>query len=304
MRSGDIVRLVVLAAIWGGSFIFMRVLAPVLGPVITADLRVLIAGIALILYFRVIKFDPEWRRYWRQYLLIGAINSALPFFLFSFAALHIPASFSVILNSTSPLFSAILSAIWLGDRLTARKILGLLIGAAGVVLVVRIGAVQTDGTFMLAIAACTLAAICYACTAIYIKKSDSGAKPMGIAGASQLTAGILLIPAIPFSPTRGLVTPSVIGEVLAFAILCSAIAYLLYFRLIADVGPTKALTVTFLMPVFGMIWGAIILHETISAPMIIGAGLIILGTGLVLAHVRPKPSHDIAYSQKTLSSDT
>jgi len=113
MRPSDITRLLSLAAIWGGSFIFMRVLAPVLGPVVTADLRVLIAGIALIIYFRVIRFDAEWRIYWKKYLFIGAFNSALPFFLFSFAALHIPASYSVILNSTSPLFSAVFAASWL-----------------------------------------------------------------------------------------------------------------------------------------------------------------------------------------------
>jgi drug/metabolite transporter (DMT)-like permease len=286
MKTADIVRLLALAAIWGGSFIFMRVLAPILGPVVTADLRVLIAGIALIIYFRLIKFDPEWRRFWVQYLLIGGINSALPFFLFSFAALHIPASLSVILNSTSPLFAAIFSAIWLGERLTPSKILGLVVGAAGVAFVVKIGVVPTDSMFVWAVAACTLAAVCYGVAATYIKKFAKGAKPMGIAGASQVMAGLLLIPAVPFAPIKGEVTLSVVGGVVVFALLCSAIAYLLYYRLIHDLGPTKALTVTFLMPVFGMIWGAMLLRETISLGMIAGTALIFVGTSLVLGIAR------------------
>ncbi len=293
LRTGDIVRLVTLAAIWGGSFIFMRVLAPVLGPVVTADLRVLIAGIALIVYFRIIRFDAEWRRFWKQYLFIGAVNSALPFFLFSFAALHIPASYSVIMNSTSPFFAALFSAVWLSDRLTAKKVIGLLIGAVGVAFVAGIGVAKSSPMFNLALAACILAAVCYGLTATYIKKWGGELKPMGIAGGSQLMAGLLLIPVIPLAPVRTAITPTVAVTVLVFALLCSAIAYLLYYRLIADMGPTKALTVTFLMPVFGMIWGALILAETITAPMLIGTALILLGTTLVLNlplpfHPRPK----------------
>jgi drug/metabolite transporter (DMT)-like permease len=282
MRTADIVRLVSLAAIWGGSFIFMRVLAPILGPVVTADLRVLIAGIALIIYFRLIKFDPEWKKYWMKYLVIGGVNSALPFFLFSFAALHIPASLSVILNSTSPLFAALFSALWLAERLTLTKILGLVIGAVGVACVVKIGVVPTDAMFVWAVAACTLAAVCYGVAATYIKKYAKGTSPMGIAGASQVMAGLLLIPAIPFAPIKGVVTPTVVVSVIVFALLCSAVAYLLYYRLIADLGPTKALTVTFLMPVFGMVWGALLLDETISVPMMGGTAMILVGTSLVL----------------------
>ncbi|MDD4051814.1 MAG: DMT family transporter [candidate division Zixibacteria bacterium] len=282
MHAGDIVRLITLAAIWGGSFIFMRVLAPVLGPVVTADLRVLIAGLALIVYFRIIRFDPQWRRFWKQYLFIGAVNSALPFFLFSFAALHIPASYSVIMNSTSPFFAAVFSAIWLHDRLTAKKVIGLLIGAVGVAFVAGIGVAESSPMFNLALAACILAAVCYGASATYIKKAGSELTPMGIAGGSQLMAGLLLIPVIPLAPVRAAITPSVIVGVIVFALLCSAFAYLLYYRLIADLGPTKALTVTFLMPVFGMIWGASILNETITVSMLAGTALILLGTMLVL----------------------
>ncbi|MFZ1685467.1 MAG: DMT family transporter [Candidatus Zixiibacteriota bacterium] len=283
MRAADIARLLLLAAIWGGSFIFMRVLAPVLGPVLTADLRVMIAGLTLILYFRIIKFDPQWRPHWKKYLLIGSINSALPFFLFSFAALHIPASYSVILNSTSPFFAALFSAMWLHERLTIPKLLGLVVGAVGVGLVVRVGTVETDSMVALAVGACLLAAICYGLTATYIRRFGKELKPMSIAGASQVMAGLVLIPLIPFSPMKGELTLTVGVTVVIFSLLCSAVAYLLYYRLIADLGATKALTVTFLMPAFGMLWGFLILHEQITPGMILGAILILTGCALVLA---------------------
>src|SRR4051812_46511100 len=111
MKTSDLTRLLLLAALWGGSFIFMRVLAPVLGPLVTADSRLIVAGLALLAYFRTIGFDPDWRRFWKHYLVIGIVNSALPFTCYSYAAQYIPASYSVILNSSAPLFGAIFSAL-------------------------------------------------------------------------------------------------------------------------------------------------------------------------------------------------
>ena len=284
MRSEDLARLAALAAIWGGSFIFLRVLAPVLGPVVTAASRVLIAGIALIAWFRLTGFDADVRAQGRHYVVIGVGNSAIPFLLFSFAALHLPASYSVILNSATPLFAALLSALFLAERLTPAKILGLLAGAAGVVLVSKAGPVVPDSMFGLSIAACLGAALCYAASSIYMKKYAAGAKPMAIAGWSQVAAGAVLLPLLPFAPVRGEITAAVVANVLGLALLCSAIAYLLYYRLIADIGPTRALTVAFLMPLFGMAWGALLLGETITWPMIVGCALIVGGT---FAVVRP-----------------
>ena len=284
MRGEDAARLTLLAAIWGGSFIFMRVLAPVLGPVITATARVSIAGIALIAWFWVTGFDADLRGQWRHFVVIGVLNSAIPFVLFSFAALHIPASYSVILNSGTPLFAALLSALFLAERLTLAKIGGLVAGAAGVALVSKAGPVVPDALFGASIAACLGAALLYAASSVYMKKYAAGAKPMAIAGWSQVAAGIVLLPLVPFAPVRGEITPVVVANVLGLALLCSAVAYLLYYRLIADIGPTRALTVAFLMPLFGMTWGALLLGETITWPMIAGCALIVGGT---FAVVRP-----------------
>lgn len=282
MRLVSLLQLVILAAIWGSSFIFMRVLAPVLGPIATADFRVMIAGLVLMVYFYFIRFDPEWKKFWKQYLVIGTINSAIPFSLFSYAALHLPASYEVILNSSSPLFGAVFSAIWLGDRLTLTRVAGLIVGAFGVGMVMKIGAVDVDAQFGISIVACLIAAACYGVAAVYMKKFAPGVKPAAVAGCSQVLAGLVMLPAIPFHPPTGPFTWGIIANILGLALLCSAFAYLLYYRLIEDLGPTKALTVTFLMPVFGMLWGSLLLGEKVTAGMIGGCLLIIAGTGLVL----------------------
>lgn len=285
MTTQDALRLIALAAIWGGSFIFMRVLAPVLGPIVTADLRVLLAGMALILYFWVIGVDLDWRRHWRHYLVMGGVGSALPFVLFSFAALHIPASCSVIFNSTSPLFGAVFSALWLRDPLTWRKGLGLFLGAAGVAIVSRVSTTPLNTLFYLSLCACLGSALCYGLAGVYMKRFAPTVNPRAMAGGSQTMAGLLLLPLWPLSPVPGVVTLPVVWNILALALLCSGVAYLLYYRLIADVGPTKALTVTFLMPVFGMLWGALFLGEVITLEMMSGAALIIGGTHFVVKKV-------------------
>lgn len=282
MRTADTARLVALAAIWGASFIFVRLLAPVLGPVVTALSRVLIAGVALVAYFRATGFDAELARYWRQYLVIGVVNSAVPFLLYALAALWLPASYLAILNAAAPSFGVLLSAAFLGEALTAPRIGGLAAGAAGVTLVSRAGPVAMTALVGLAIAASLGAALCYAIAGIYIKKFAAAAKPMAIAGWSQVFAAAALLPAVPFSPLRGEITAAVVANVLALALPCTAIAYLLYFRLIADVGPSRALTVTFLIPLFGMLWGALLLGETITPAMVGGCALIVGGTVAVL----------------------
>jgi len=282
VRPADVARLVTLAAIWGGSFIFIRVLAPSLGPILTVATRVLLGGAVLVAYCRATGFSANLGRYWRQYLVIGVVNSTLPFVLYAFAALHIPASYSVILNSTTPLSTALLAVPLLGERLTVAKIAGLVAGAAGVALVSKAGPVVPDLWFGAAVAACLAATLCYAASSIYMKKHAVGAKPLAIAGWSQVFAGLVLLPVVPFALPPAAITPLIAANVLGLALICSSIAYVLYYRLIADVGPTRALTVAFLMPAFGMVWGALFLGETITLPMIAGCALIIGGTGAVL----------------------
>lgn len=282
MRASDIFRLLLLAAIWGGSFVFLRIVTPVLGPIITADLRVLIAWGVLTIYLRIIGIDMAWRRFWMQYLVIGAFNAALPFFLFAFAALYIPASYSAILNATSPFFGAFFACVWLSEKITLLKSLGFVFGIAGVGLVTGVAPDAVDSFAKWAMAACLLAAASYGFVSVYAKRFAAAANPRAIAGGSQLMAGLLLLPFTPLAPPAGSVTLFIAVNMIVFALLSSGVAFLLYFRLIADIGPTKALTVTFLMPAFTMIWAGLFLNEKITAVMIVGCGLILAGTALVV----------------------
>jgi len=282
MHPIDLTRLLVLGAIWGGSFPFIRVVAPALGPMATASLRMVIAGVALALYARIVRFDVEWRRFWKIYMIIGLVNSGLPFVLYSFAALHIPASYSVIFNATSPLFGAIFSAVWLGEAFTPVKALGLVLGLAGVALVSKAGPIDISPAFWQALAACLAAAACYALAVIYIKKQAHLIKPMAAAAGGQLIIGVMMLPLLFFAPPPGPFTSSIALNLLGLALLCSALAYIIYYRLIMNVGPTQALMVTYLMPAFGMLWGALFLDEAITGAMIAGCALIVLGTALVV----------------------
>lgn len=282
MRASDIFRLVLLAAIWGGSFVFLRVVAPALGPIVTADLRVLIAWAALTIYLRAVGIEVHWRRFWTQYLVIGAFNAALPFFLFAFAALYIPASYSAILNATSPFFGALFAGLWLGEKITVLKVLGFVFGVAGVGFVTRAAPNALGSSTTWAMAACLLASVSYGFVSVYTKRYAAAANPRAIAGGSQLMAGLLLLPFTPLSPPPGPLTFFIAVNMIVFALLSSGVAFLLYYRLIADIGPTKSLTVTFLMPAFTMIWAALFLGETITAVMIVGCALILAGTGLVV----------------------
>jgi drug/metabolite transporter (DMT)-like permease len=287
MKAIDVALLVLLSAIWGSSFIFMSYLAPLIGPVATADMRMFLAGAALVAYFLATRFAAEWRRNWRLFLLIGLLNSAIPFLLYSTAALVLPASMEAIFNSMSPMFGALFAAIWLGERLTFRTIAGLLLGIAGVVAMSSLARLPAVPATALAICACLLAPACYGLAGVYIRRKAAGVKPMAIAGGSQLLGGLALMPFLLVSPPPlAVVSPRVAFIIIAFALLCSAVAYLIYYRLIADVGPTRALTVTFLIPVCTMLWQYLLLRQAVTASMIVGAALVLLGTFLVTGKTR------------------
>lgn len=289
MRRADVARLVALAVIWGASYVFIRVLAPPLGAVWTATLRVLVGGLALVAWLAAIGVDAEVRRHWRAYLAVGILNCAIPFTLIAWAALTLPASYLVILNAVSPMFSALAAALWLDERLTVAKLAGLAVGTAGVALLSRAGPLAPTFDVVVAIAASLGAALCYALAGVWLKRHGSGLKPTAVAGWGQLAAAFVLLPVAAGTPVPGPVTPLVLANLAALALVCSAVAFLLYYRLIRDIGPTRAMTVTFLMPAFGMLWGVLLLDEIVTASMLLGALLVVGGTVAVLRPV-PMPS--------------
>ena len=281
MRPADVWRLMILAALWGGSFIFMRVGAPALGAVCTAEMRVSVAALCLLGYAWVTRARLELRERWVQYLVIGAVNSAIPFALISGAEVRLTASMAAILNATAPLFGAMVAAVWLKDRLTLKKAVGIFVAILGVSVLVGWTPLKWDSVTILSIGASLLAALCYGIAGAYTKAKVKGAPPLGPAVGSQIGASLVLAPAVPFAfPHAAPPAPAVLC-VLALAVFSTAVAYILYFRLIADVGPTKALTVTFLTPMFGVTWGALFLGESVTGIKVLACAIILVGTSLV-----------------------
>ncbi len=289
MNFADWARLLLLSAVWGASFIFMRVLAPVLGPVATADLRVAVGGGALLLYFLLIRFKPLWRKNWRHYAVIGIFNVGLPFLLFSFAAVHISASYSAIINATTPLFGAVFAAIWLRERFTRNKAIGLVLGFAGVATITGASlSLTTSSNFITSILACLLAAASYAGAGVYIKRFASHVSPVGSAGCAQMFAAIALLPIWLVAPPSGLIDTTIALNILGIGLLSSGLGFLLYFRLVRDIGPARAMMVAFLTPLFGIIWGTVFLGEKMTPPAILGGGMIVLSTLLILRGKEPR----------------
>jgi drug/metabolite transporter (DMT)-like permease len=275
------VRLVALAAIWGAAFIFMRVAAPVLGAAWTPELRVLLGGLALLAWSRAIGLDPGLRVHWRFYLLVGTVNIAIPFVLYSFAAMHAPASLLSITNATSPIFGLAWAALFGDERVTLRKAAGLVLGIAGVALIAKPTGAELDPLLAWAVAAALGACCAYGLAGPLIKRYAGEASPRGMAVGNQLAAAIVLIPLLPLLPPLAVPTALVIANMLALALLASGVAFVLYFRLIADVGATRALTVTYLIPLFGILWGWLFLDEALPAAALAGGVLILAGTVLV-----------------------
>jgi drug/metabolite transporter (DMT)-like permease len=281
MKTADYTRLVLLAAIWGGAFVFLRVAAPALGAAWTAEIRVLLGGLALLAWYRIIGVDVGLRRHARGYLMLGGTIIALPFLLYAYAAAHAPAALLAIINAASPMFGIAWSAALGDERLTARKLAGLALGAAGVALIVGPVDSRADPQFYWAVAAALAAACAYGTTGILMKRFSGGASPRGMAAGNQLAAALVLLPLLPLAPLPAIPSLLVVASILALALLASGVAFVLYFRLIADIGATRALTVTYLIPLFGVLWGWLLLGESLPASALAGGALILAGTVLV-----------------------
>ena len=283
MKLADLLELLLLAAVWGASFLFMRIAAPVLGPVLLIELRVLIAGFTLLLIAIRFGLVGEIRTNIIPLLVIGCINSAIPFLLFAFASLYLPAGFSSILNATAPLFGTLIAGLWLREKLTLVQFIGLIIGFAGVTILVGWTKIPVTTGFIWAVAAGLSASFLYAVAAPYAKEKLAGVNAIAVATGSQLSATIVLLPVTPwFLPDR-LPSLTVILVTIALGLFSTALAYVMYFRLIRKIGASKSLIVAYLIPLFAMFWGTLILGEPITASMILGCGLILSGTAIALS---------------------
>jgi len=289
LRPRDIAELLPLAALWGAAFLFMRVAVPAFGPLALAFLRVFGAALLLVPLLAARGELDALRRHWRPIAIVGFVNSALPFLCFAYAALTINAGVSAIFNSATPLFAAIVAWLWLGDRMTPLRVVGLAIGFSGVLWLGWDKADFGRGGSAAAIAACLLATMSYGIGPSLTKRHLGGVPPLAVAAGSQVAAAIFLVapaalawPAVAPSPAAWLMM-----ALLAF--LGTGFAYVLYFRLIANAGPANAVAVTYLIPIFAVVWGGVFLGERLTPTLVAGCLVIFVGTALATGVLRPRP---------------
>lgn len=287
MRPRDIVELVALAALWGAAFLFMRVAAPAFGPFALVFVRVAGASLLLMPLLAARGEMAALRKHWKLIAVVGLTNSALPFLCFAYAALSINAGLSAIFNSATPLFAAIVAWLWLGDRMTPVRVLGLAIGFTGVLWIGWDKADFRPGGSAWAIAACLVATACYSISPNLAKRHLGGVPPLAVATGSQVAATVLVaVPALIAWPSGA---PSANAWLMAalLALLCTGLAYILYFRLIANAGPANAVAVTYIIPIFAVLWGGVFLGEELTLPLALGCLVIFFGTALATGTLWP-----------------
>jgi len=253
-----------------------------------AELRVGLAAVALFLFALAAGRVPGIRHRWRSFLVLGFLNAAVPFSLISAAEIHLTASLAAILNSTTVMFSAIVAAVWIGDVLTARKAIGIVLGIIGVSVLVGWDPLPLSGGVLLAVAAMLIASLSYALGATYAKRSFSGIPPLGMAIGQLGGAVALLLPLAAVSIPEEAPSFVVALSMLGLALLSTSVAYLIYFRLIENVGPTSTVTVTLLVPVFGLLFGVLLLDEPFGPGTLAGLGIILTSVVLITGIATPK----------------
>ncbi len=288
MRPSDYGRLLALAAIWGASFLFMRIAAPAFGSVNTTFLRVFFALVGLAAMLLLLRPPMQFQGKLKSIMVLGIINSGVPFLMYAVAALWLPAGYSAILNATTPLMGALIGFSFFHETLTLRKWAGVMLGLVGIGLITTTGEVDLSGQLAIGVLACLIATACYGCAGFLTRRwvtERGGLDAKLVAFGSQIGAVLFLLPFFGYTlatgPAVDWAQPGVWASVLAVGFLCTAFAYLLYFRLIADIGPLRSLTVTFLIPPFGILWGYLVLGETLTGGFVFGGAVVCLAVWLV-----------------------
>ncbi|RYZ11036.1 MAG: DMT family transporter [Comamonadaceae bacterium] len=281
---GWLLDLLLLGALWGGSFLFMRIGAAEFGALPTAAMRVLVATLFLlpILWWR--GQAPALARHWKASLGVGIFNSGIPFALFCIALLTINSGLAAVLNATVPMFGALVAWAWFRERPGGSRIVGLVVGFVGVAMLAsRSAGIHADAAghaVLWAVLACLLACLSYGIAANATRRHLGGVPALATATGSQIGAFLFLaLPALWLRPQQ---MPSLRAwlAVVVLGVACTGIAYILFFRLIATAGPARALTVTFLVPVFAVLYGSMFLHERVTQWMLICAAVIVCGVAL------------------------
>lgn len=280
MRQSHFLQLVALSALWGASFPMLRVASPLLGPGVIAAGRIGIAACTIALLMRWVGVAWPWSR-WRILSLLSLFSVALPFLLFSWAAPRLPAGYSALLNSSAIVFGALASA-WAGeDTLTRRKVVGVLLGLLGVAMVVRLGPVQPTTDVLLGAGAAVLASLCFGLSAPTMKRLTRELDPLAIAGPVHLIGFAWLLPFGWVQWPAAQATPLAIAITVVLGVVTSGLAYWFHLRIMRDTTPVAAMSPTFMIPVFGVAWGHLVLGEALGAGIFLGGALVLLAAGLV-----------------------
>lgn len=293
MPLRDALLLLALAALWGASFLFIKVAAPALGPFALAFTRVLLAGVALLAFAHLTGTPTTVRSRWKAFLILGALNAAVPFALVAFATPRLGASLAAMLNAVTPLLTALTALVWLRQPLPAVRVSGLALGVVGVSLIVGSSATATGEAWWLALAASLLASLSYAVAGVYAKTVPA-TPPVVLALGQQWGAALLLLPFAALHAPQAVPATPVLWAVLALALVCTALAYVLFFQLIARAGPVGALSVTLLVPVFGLLWGSVFLGEVTGPLQVLGLVVVLASVFLVnrpTSQVPPDAQH-------------
>jgi drug/metabolite transporter (DMT)-like permease len=286
LRAADLARLLALAAMWGGSYLFMRYAVPSMGPVLLIELRVAIAGAALLAFVALTGGVVGWRRHWRAFLFVGVVGLAVPFLLIAQALTAIDASTAAILNALSPLFASIVAAAWIREPITLAKALGIALCLAGTAVLVGWTPAPMSTRELVGASLSVLATALYGISIVFTKVHLKAASPIGTAAGTLLMAALAMAPFTPVTRDFAAIPGMAWLAMLGLALVSTTVAFIFYYRLIADVGPVKAITVTLLIPVFGMLWGVVFLGEPITAGRIAGCAIILAGCSLILGLVR------------------
>lgn len=276
----SVFSLFALAALWGSSFLFMRIAALPMGPAMMIEMRVALAALTLLIVAVIWRKRLAFFSHVKHYVILGLFSTALPFILIAYAAQTLNASTLSILNSTAPIWGALIGAVWGRNRVTRKVFLGLGLGVLGVSVLVGKEARLVGLDAIVPMCCSVLAAFCYGIATNYTKYAPK-VPSFNNAHGSMWAATLLLLPLAVWMPAREPLTWSIGLPVLALGVFCTGLAYVLYFRLIDDIGPASALSVTFLVPVFGILWGHLFLGEPVGWNTLIGTLLVLSGTSMV-----------------------
>jgi drug/metabolite transporter (DMT)-like permease len=281
VRAYDAGRWLLLAVLWSLQYIFMRVAVPEIGGGPVADGRAFFAALFLVPWALAAQQRIAPLERWRDHLSVGLANNVLPFVLLAWAANVLPAGYLSIITGTVPLWAA-LSAAWIiREPLGARRLSGFVLGIAGVAVTVNLGPVALEASTAVASLAVLLASALWGWAGVMIKqRSDMPA--IGLAAGSLAFAAVVMAPLWVQAPPPASWTLEASAALLALGVLCSGLAYVPFFTLVRDIGPSRTLSVGYVVPVFGVLWGWLLLDEAITAPMLAGAALVVGALALVL----------------------